>query len=1023
MATTGANDAPGPFVYDAFLSYTTRSDYRAARKVESFLEGFRSSAGATASSNIRKLEICRDGSDFRLPAVRNQSDEEPVWSIIQPFLGQSRFLIVLCSPETPGATWVSREVQWFIDHGRTANILLAVTHHDSDPLLRPEVCFPAAIIANRLHTGTIFYDLRGMEQKGAGARDPEDELVRLAGDLLDWDDVHHGPLAAIWMREQSRRRRRLTQLSTLAALLVTLLAILAAWQASRSRTASERARANAVVLAADSAAIPLTGVLLLNELSGLNEPAGGMRVAQRLASQVIPVAELRGAEERIIDVAFFDGGQTVAYACADGKLRVSRADGRGDARVIPIGRRIERMVASPAAQRIAVATDNGDLCVMAAHGTKCLRRWSFNEHVEFLMFSQDGGSILLGTEGDRARLLDIASGKVTPIEGPVRAAWLDGSGRSGLIATNDAAIEKFAIERDGHVTKRRLRDPQPGLSAGKYYFSHDGAWVATVDENQLLLRQAEGRDTRMLSHPDFINDVDFSPDDTRVATACSDGLVREWTLAGEKPPLVFDSGSRQWLLDDRQRKTTLAGFSADKARFSPDGKHLASFGDEGVIRIWDAKTVAQPFELHHVHGVDTLAFDGDGGQIAAGNDSGSVAVWRLATANDPPVLQHPLPLRAVASMADGTLIATVDSKGTARLWNVQRHDVTVIGTNLPSATSCAFYPDGRLATAHIDGYVRVWRGTSCEATLGGANTPLKGVLVTPLADAVVAWTERTIYRLPLDRRKASLRFDGPPSVIWSVRLSSDGRRLLACYNDGLALVWASDQPASPTLLAGHRGLIFEGDISARGDLIVTVGKDGGRIWHLDEPASPIVVKGADADPEMDSCAISADGNRIALSASTGRVFVVDRDGRHLGDLRAREDLAHVGPVAAIAFSDDGSRIATAGGVDATLRIWHSDGSGEPVELAHDGAIIFVKFTKDGRVVSGSEDGTVHVRIAEWRRLVEHEASRTTATLTVPERMALLGEAPDVARRKYEAAERSHGRTPLTGTWKFSYPSF
>ena len=80
------------------------------------------------------------------------------------------------------------------------------------------------------------------------------------------------------------------------------------------------------------------------------------------------------------------------------------------------------------------------------------------------------------------------------------------------------------------------------------------------------------------------------------------------------------------------------------------------------------------------------------------------------------------------------------------------------------------------------------------------------------------------------------------------------------------------------------------------------------------------------------------------------------------------------------------------------------------------------FSRDGaRVVSAAEDGTARVWRTRWSDLVEYLRGATTATLTVEQRMILLGETEQEAREAYEAAERRMGRTPLPPDWKFNYP--
>ena len=93
---------------------------------------------------------------------------------------------------------------------RGAEWILLVVANGQDPNTIPSECFPQEILDANLHLTRIWYDVRALQTKAGASkiRDYDDEMVRLAGDLLEWSTEQHGSLSAVWEREQLRRRRK-----------------------------------------------------------------------------------------------------------------------------------------------------------------------------------------------------------------------------------------------------------------------------------------------------------------------------------------------------------------------------------------------------------------------------------------------------------------------------------------------------------------------------------------------------------------------------------------------------------------------------------------------------------------------------------------------------------------------------------------------------------------------------------------------------------------------------------------------
>ena len=328
----------GSSTYDAFLSYSSRSDYQTARQIEGFLESFHKAASRT--TNLRPLQICRDGSDFRIPGrcVPDTAVEDAVLERVKRELGNSRVLLVLCSPDAVRSDYMRQEIAFWLDQCPD-RLILPLIMEATDPTKSPEECFPRALVEKRLHRAAIWYDLRAMRQSrrwpwekrpANSFRNAEDELVRLAGDLLEWDSNSNGPIATIWEREQLRRKRWTAKVFMGVAAVFMVLASLAIYSAVRAGEQQKKARANAITIAADSSQDPLLASLLLAELENMPQPADGMRVARKLAA--LPVAaSILPTSHPVIKAVLSPDERKVLAVSSDGRATLLAVDGIGNA--------------------------------------------------------------------------------------------------------------------------------------------------------------------------------------------------------------------------------------------------------------------------------------------------------------------------------------------------------------------------------------------------------------------------------------------------------------------------------------------------------------------------------------------------------------------------------------------------------------------------------------------------------------------------------------------------------------------
>lgn len=483
-----------------------------------------------------------------------------------------------------------------------------------------------------------------------------------------------------------------------------------------------------------------------------------------------------------------------------------------------------------------------------------------------------------------------------------------------------------------------LLDSDPGLSrliALKAYERRD------TEQAESAVRQATLADRATAILPADAGEVYAatpSPDGRKVATAGDDGSVRIWDL------------------QRRRVVSTIKGHRkpARAAGFSPDGAKIATAGEDGEIALADVdgKNRRVLLRISSEMFPNSVEFSPDGRMLVVGAFDGTVRLINLSDRTSRVLGRHDDEVARARFDKSGTKVVSAGYDGLARIWDVAS------GTSIPLAhgealvVDASFSPDGRrVATASVDGVLRIW-----DARRGG-----------PAAETVKV-VARDLY---------------------SVRFSRDGRRLVTGAGDGVVRVYDARQAIALAELKGHLGYVYDAAFAA-GGAIVSSGEDGAlRIWAPDETtalrgdaAVPTVsadgrhVVSGDEDGQVHRWDLvtgrdrrlpghaagyptvaraSADGSRILSASEDGTVRLYD-----VGSGRSRSVKSDATRKYAVAIDRTGRRIAV-GGEGRLIYIQRADDSERRALRGHTDEIYALAFSPDGkRLASASKDGTARI---------------------------------------------------------------
>ena len=409
----------------------------------------------------------------------------------------------------------------------------------------------------------------------------------------------------------------------------------------------------------------------------------------------------------------------------------------------------------------------------------------------------------------------------------------------------------------------------------------------------------------------------------------------------------------------------------------PDGSLVASGGHDGTVRIWDARTGQERDVFRdHARKVTALAWSADGKLLATAGSDGVVRVRRLADGSDAEPIALPAHKGWVWGLAfhpDGKRLASAGRDGVLRICDVETaKELTRFADRKGRITSVAFSPDGRalasggedhlveirdLATGAIERTIAGHKGWVYSLAFSPDSKRLasSSVYLNQISDLADASTEHTTLQGHTDQ----MRGLAPPGRSFN----ADFTRLASAGFDQTVRVWDVEAKKELRRLKGHTGHVNSVSFHPDGKSLATASDDGTvRLWDLDVDQDFVKSK-SDSGP---LAAIAADPTSptFATAGSDGTIRLWDAD----TGLESRRLASPGKRLTSVAFDPNG-QFLVAGGVNKNATVWEI-ASGKLLQTldGHTARVAAVAVAKDGRIATGSYDGTVRLWDAARRFL-------------------------------------------------------
>ena len=491
-----------------------------------------------------------------------------------------------------------------------------------------------------------------------------------------------------------------------------------------------------------------------------------------------------------------------------------------------------------------------------------------------------------------------------------------------------------------------------GLNHDPKYLGDRGTAIDRIIRESDLIREH----TVFGQHKFSVTDVTFSPNGTQVLST------------DIKNAIIWDAFTGELLANFEGHGRTFF-----QGEFNHNGKYIVTTSADGsTARIWDTKTEDEYFKCNHEKRVTSAKFSYDGKLVASASVDGTVKIWDVTAKkllhtlviNPTAIDSHPLGQKPEAFFtSDGKHLISNFGGTEIDVWNpITGNPISQIRGHSGTIISAVSSEDGKLlVTTSTDNTARVWElesGLELQGFSATNGQEITSADFSPDSKQVVYVTQNGVVEIKSARtgRDRGQFTTGDVEGVFLVKISPDNKTIATLSYDGVLRTWGKETLEPLFSLNGHDDFIRDFEFSHDSNYVTTSSNDGtARLWDIRHRRNSLHIP---EENGFDSIVGFNNGENFLTTSWDGSIKMWNS--QTATELKRFE--GHEKKINSIDVSKDTNYIVTSSD-DTTVRLWGAHNTIKELKVFSDHLqkVNTVFFNRESNaIITSSDDQTVRI---------------------------------------------------------------